>query len=81
MLLSQTCQYALRAVFEMAKRSGGGPIKIDAIARAQSIPPRFLAAILNQLKQGGFVESRRGADGGYRLRQAPDNLSVGEDKI
>lgn len=78
MLLSQKCQYALRAVFEMAKRSGVGPIKIEAIARAQSIPPRFLATILNQLKQGGFVESRRGAEGGYWLARPANRLSVGE---
>jgi len=78
MLLSQKCQYALRAVFEVAKRHGEGPIKIDAIAKAQAIPPRFLAAILNQLKQGGFVQSRRGSEGGYFLARPAHNLSVGE---
>ena len=77
-MLSQKCQYALRAVFEVAKRSGEGPIKIEAIAKAQAIPPRFLAAILNQLKQGGFVQSRRGSDGGYFLSREPGGLSVGE---
>lgn len=78
MKLSQKCQYALRAVFEVAKRSGQGPVKIDVIAEAQAIPPRFLAAILNQLKQGGFVQSRRGAEGGYYLTRSQETLSVGE---
>lgn len=78
MLLSQKCQYALRAVFEVAKRSGEGPIKIEAIAKAQAIPPRFLATILNQLKQGGFVQSRRGSDGGYFMGRSPSGISVGE---
>ena len=78
MLLSQKCQYALRAVFEVAKRSGQGPIKIDAIANTQAIPARFLAAILNQLKHGGFVQSRRGSEGGYFLARTADSLSVGE---
>jgi len=78
MLLSQKCQYALRAVFEVGKRSGEGPIKIDAIAKAQVIPPRFLAGILHQLKQGGFVQSRRGSDGGYFLARPAASLSVGE---
>jgi len=77
-VLSQKCQYALRAVFEVAKRSGEGPIKIEAIARAQSIPARFLAGILSQLKQAGFVESRRGAEGGYLLARPANRLSVGE---
>ena len=78
MLLSQKCQYALRAVFEVSKRSGEGPIKIDAIAKAQAIPPRFLATILNQLKQGGFVQSRRGSHGGYFMGRSPSGISVGE---
>jgi Rrf2 family transcriptional regulator, cysteine metabolism repressor len=78
MLLSQKCQYALRAIFEVAKRSGEGPIKIDAIASAQAIPPRFLAAILHQLKQGGFVQSRRGSEGGYLSARPAERLSVGE---
>ncbi len=78
MLLSQKCQYALRAIFEVAKRVGEGPIKIEAIARAQAIPPRFLAAILHQLKQGGFVQSKRGADGGYLLARSAGQLTVGD---
>ena len=78
MLISQRCQYALRAVFEVAKRFGQGPTKIDQIASAQAIPPRFLAAILNQLRQGGFVESRRGSDGGYLLARPPSSMTVGE---
>jgi Rrf2 family transcriptional regulator, cysteine metabolism repressor len=77
-LLSQKCQYALRAVFEVAKRSGEGPIKIEAIAKAQAIPPRFLAAILNELKQGGFVQSRRGSEGGYLPARPARGLRVGE---
>ncbi len=78
MFLSQKCQYALRAVFEIAKRSGEGPIKIDEIAKSQAIPPKFLATILNQLKQGGFVQSRRGSEGGYFMGRSPSGLSVGE---
>ncbi|MBN2294001.1 MAG: Rrf2 family transcriptional regulator [Pirellulales bacterium] len=78
MFLSQKCQYALRAVFEIAKRSGEGPIKIEDIAKAQAIPPKFLATILNQLKQGGFVQSRRGSDGGYFMGRSPSGISVGE---
>lgn len=78
MQLSQKCQYALRAIFEVAKLSGQGPVKIEAIAKAQAIPPRFLAAILNQLKHGGFVQSRRGSEGGYFLARSAESLSVGE---
>ena len=78
MLISQKCQYALRAVYELAYRATEKPVKISDIARAQAIPPRFLEVILNQLKQGGFVASRRGAAGGYILLRSPHGLTVGE---
>ena len=77
-MLSQKCQYALRAVFELAKRLGEGPIKIQEVAKAQAIPSRFLEIILNQLKQAGIVASRRGKSGGYLLDKAPEEVSVGD---
>jgi len=78
MLVSQKSQYALRAVFELAKLYDKGTVKIAQIAQAQSIPPRFLEVILSQLKQGGFVESRRGNEGGYMLIPEPAELTVGQ---
>jgi len=78
MLVSQKCQYALRAVFELARQNGHGPIPIARIAQTQAIPARFLEVILGELKQGGFVESRRGARGGYVLARPASELSVGE---
>jgi Rrf2 family protein len=65
-------------MFELAKQQGNGPVKISAIAEAQAIPIRFLEVILNQLRQGGFVQSRRGADGGYALIRQPAGITVGE---
>lgn len=78
MQITQKCQYALRAVFELAKRTGEGPVKIADVAEAQAIPPRFLEVILSQLKQGGFVASQRGAEGGYVLVRSADQLTIGE---
>ena len=76
MLISQKSRYALRAILELAKRKSSGHTKIAEVARAQIIPPRFLEVILGQLKQGGFVESRRGSDGGYVLVRSPAGLTV-----
>jgi Rrf2 family cysteine metabolism transcriptional repressor len=78
MPISQKCQYALRALYELAKHSGGGPLKIAEIARKQNIPLRFLEIILNELKRGGFVRSLRGKDGGCFLARSPGELTVGE---
>jgi Rrf2 family cysteine metabolism transcriptional repressor len=71
-------EYALRAVFDLASQSPGQPIKIAEVARRQAIPQKFLELILASLKQGGFVESRRGADGGYLLARQADSLTIGE---
>ena len=78
MVVSQKSQYALRAIFELAKHHGQGPIKNAAIAQAQAIPPRFLEVILNQLKQTGILESKRGSDGGYYLVRLPRKLTIGQ---
>ena len=78
MVVTQKCQYALRAIFELAGRFGQGPVKIADIAEAQAIPVRFLEVILSQLKQGGFVASQRGNEGGYQLVRQPEGLTVGE---
>jgi Rrf2 family transcriptional regulator, cysteine metabolism repressor len=77
-VLSQKSQYAVRAVFELAKRHGSGPVKAARVAEAQHIPVRFLENILTQLRLAGIVESVRGKEGGYRLSRPPQDLSVGE---
>jgi Rrf2 family transcriptional regulator, cysteine metabolism repressor len=78
MNISVKGDYALHALFDLALQRPGEPIKIADIARRQGIPQKFLELILAGLKQGGFVESRRGADGGYLLARAADAITVGE---
>jgi Rrf2 family transcriptional regulator, cysteine metabolism repressor len=70
-------EYALQAIFDLASQPGNEPVKIADIARRQQIPQKFLELILASLKQGGFVESRRGAEGGYLLAKRPDAITVG----
>ena len=78
MHISVKGEYALQAIFDLAAQPQGEPVKIADIARRQKIPQKFLELILASLKQGGFVESRRGADGGYLLTRAAEQLTVGE---
>ncbi len=78
MSVSSKCYYAIRAVYALAERGGTEPMKIADIAEREKIPIRFLEVILGQLKGGGFVQSRRGAEGGYRLARPPDAITVGE---
>lgn len=76
--LSQKCQYAVRAVLELAKQYGQGPVAISQIAASQVIPQRFLENILNDLRPTGLIESRRGVQGGYLLAKNPAAVTVGE---
>ena len=71
-------EYALQAIFDLAVQDTHDPIKIADIAKRQSIPQKFLELILANLKQGGFVHSKRGAEGGYLLARHADSISVGE---
>ena len=71
-------EYALQAIFDLASQRPGEPVRIADIARRQKIPQKFLELILASLKQAGFVESRRGAEGGYLLLRQPESLTVGE---
>lgn len=74
--ISRKCEYALKAVFELAVRGDEHPVKIHHIAAAQNIPPRFLEVILNELRHAGLVQSRRGNVGGYMLARPAEQLTV-----
>jgi len=78
MWVTQKCQYALRALFELAKRQGEGVVRAADIAANQAIPKRFLEVILHQLRQGGFVDSQRGKEGGFYLGRPAEAITVGE---
>jgi Rrf2 family protein len=79
MLITQKHKYALRAVFELAAQwPSRGLTKLATIARRQSIPRPFLEVIMARLRRGHLVMSKRGCDGGYGLREAPSDISVGD---
>ena len=78
MKLSQRGEYAIQALLVLGMYHGPEVIRIKEIANQQNIPRRFLEQILNDLKSGGFVESRRGVSGGYRLERRPEEISLSE---
>jgi len=78
MLITQKHKYALRAIFELAKRYNHGQVKLADIAEAQAIPLRFLEVIMAELKPSGLVASKRGYYGGYTLLRRPANITVGD---
>ena len=78
MKLSQRGENALRAVLVLGMNHGSGVVRIRDIAQQQNIPRRFLEQILNDLKSAGFVLSKRGVAGGYRLQRGPNEISLAD---
>lgn len=75
--ISAKADYALRAASELAA-AGGGPVKGDALATAQGIPPKFLENILSDMRQSGLIRSQRGSEGGYWLARPAEEISVAD---
>jgi Rrf2 family protein len=79
--VSAKAEYGMRALLELAAAYQEDParlVKGDTIAQAQGIPLKFLEGILRQLRQSGIVSSMRGAEGGYRLDRAPQQISIAD---
>ena len=76
MKLSLRGEYALRAMLVLGLNYEKPVVRIQAISDQQNIPKRFLEQILNDLKSGGFVHSRRGVAGGYRLAKRPEQINL-----
>jgi Rrf2 family protein len=76
--VSAKTDYALRAVVELAATGGDAPVKGERLATSQAIPLRFLENILLQLRHAGIVESRRGAEGGYRLARPAEEVTLAD---
>lgn len=76
-MISQTAEYALRAMVYIADHSDG-PTTAEVIAEGSKIPVGYLAKIMQGLTKAGLVESRRGLGGGFSLRKPAKELTVYE---
>ena len=78
MIISTKCQYALRAVYKIARAESGTVVTIGDVAKAQHVPQRYLEGIMNQLRKGEVLEAQRGRHGGYKLARNPKEITVGD---
>lgn len=76
--LSKKTRYALFALEYLARLGSEVRALAAEIAVAQKLPPKFLEAILVELRRKGILDSKRGKGGGYRLRRAASDVSLGE---
>jgi len=75
-MLTNRAKYALKALLFLARHADEGPMQAASIAAAESIPHKFLEAILIQLRHKGIIRSKVGKGGGHSLAQPPDKIPV-----
>jgi Rrf2 family protein len=75
-MISQTAEYALRAIVYLADQ--GEPQTTQRIAEATRVPAGYLSKVMQGLARGGLVHSQRGLHGGFTLLRAPEELTVWE---
>ena len=78
MKLSTRGRYGIHAMYDLAKNADGGPQSIKAISEREGIPEAYLEQLIAPLKRAGLVTSTRGAQGGYTLARAPEEITVGD---
>src|ERR1700759_2452938 len=77
-MISQKARYALRALLYLAARGDAAPVQISEIAESEKIPPKFLEAILLELKKPRIVRSHGGRQGGYSLGRPAKDISFAD---
>jgi Rrf2 family cysteine metabolism transcriptional repressor len=68
--------YAVRALAELVRSGGAGPVPIGEIARRREIPVQFLEGLFATLRRAGILQSQRGVKGGYSFARPPEELTV-----
>ena len=78
MNISYKGDYSLKIILDLTFYYPDTMVHIEDISKRQDIPRKFLEQILLQLKRGGFVESKKGPNGGYFLAVAPKDILLGD---
>lgn len=77
MLISTKGRYALRVMIDLAEHRSDDFISLRGIAQRQEISEKYLESIIRMLVKARMLESLRGKGGGYRLKKAPEEYTVG----
>jgi Rrf2 family protein len=73
-MLSKKTKYAIKALVIMGKNMDKPPMQISRIAEEERIPKKFLEQILLDLRNAGYLYSKKGAGGGYSLNKDPKEI-------
>lgn len=75
MRVSQTAEYALRAMAALATVSSKTPIRAVDLSRATTIPSHYLAKVLRRLVLAGLLTSQKGQGGGFTLARPAQDIT------
>lgn len=78
MLLSQTSEYAVRAMYQLARLDAGTRIAAVDLSGAAAVPPSYLAKVMARLVKAGLVDGLKGHHGGFKLARPADAISLAE---
>ncbi len=76
MKLTRGGEYGIRGVLYLSQQEEGKVSMLSAIAKAQDVPPRFLAKIFQALAKASIVRSHRGAKGGFSLARPASEVTI-----
>ncbi|MEP6755766.1 MAG: Rrf2 family transcriptional regulator [Chthonomonadales bacterium] len=76
-MISQTAEYALRAVAHLAQHRDE-PRTAQQISDATLVPVHYLSKVLQNLVRGGILQTQRGLHGGCLLLKSPEELTIFE---
>lgn len=78
MKLTTRSRYGTRMVLDIAQNGGSGPVRIGDIAKRQNISVKYLEKLIRELRDAGYIRSRRGPKGGHMLTRSAEEIAVGE---
>lgn len=78
MKISYKGDYALKIILDLSMYYPNELVSIVDLSKRQDIPKKFLEQILLDLKKGGFLQSKKGPNGGYSLAKSPENITLGD---
>ena len=76
MMISTKGRYALRIMVDLAQHDGEMPVSVREIAQRQDISGKYMEQIISVLTRSGLLRSVRGAQGGYELARAPEDITI-----
>jgi len=77
-MIIRRSKYAIRALLAVVRQGPGQSLSVEAIARTEQLPRKYLEAIMLDLKVAGLVQSARGKGGGYTLLKSPSRITMGQ---